>query len=167
MRWVVALRSFGIRGLVGSSLAFLPGCDGSDVTRPSGHIDSIPDAGVFRQSEVDAAPACGGARYGGICWYLAADGQSCEDACAERGGFNAASVSHIGSVEEGGSLERCASVLTALRGNPDVVVKPTVETEGIGCHLYGAAEDRWWLTEPNFDPQATWEKVQIVCGCNE
>jgi hypothetical protein len=152
----------------GIALALLTACDGSDVTRPDRDIDSsLMDADVLRGSDVDAAPACAGTRYEEICWYLAADGQSCEDACAERGGFNAASVSHIGGVAEGGSLERCASVLIALRGQPDAVIKPTVETHGIGCHLYGEAEDRWWLTEPPFDPQATWDKVQIVCGCNE
>lgn len=147
---------------VGFALLMALACQGADVTDG----DASPlEAGA--PPSVDAAPGCRGTRFEEICWYLAADGQSCDDACSARGGFNPESVHLIGSLDQGGSLEQCASVLAMLRGNANAVIQATIEEKGIGCHLYGAAEDRWWLTEPAFEPAATWDKVQIVCGCNE
>lgn len=57
-------------------------------------------------------PACSGALVGGHCWYLGADGQSCTQVCASRGGLNlAATRDYAGS---GGSNAACNSVMNSL-----------------------------------------------------
>lgn len=146
-------------------MAALLGCQPTSEASRAAPMTDAGDGGAARA--VEAGPDCGGTPFSGICWYLAADGESCDSACAVHGGFDPMSAAIIGTPEQGGSLEQCASVLVALRGNPEATVEPTIETHGIGCHLYGSAEHRWWLSEPAFAPDTTWAHVQIVCGCVE
>jgi len=88
-------------------------------------------------------------------WYLGPLDQSCNQVCAIQGGFHSAATAVVGTPAQGGNIEDCTALLTALLGNDDdVVVEGTQGAgNGIGCHLFEAqAGRRWWLTTPDSSP---------------
>jgi len=140
------------------------GTGGNDVD--AGSID----AGVNADAGLDAGPACGGTLRDGICWYLGPVDQTCSQVCANRGGFNSAATSIVGTPAQGGSLDDCSALLQLLLGNADdaVVEGTQVAGNGVGCHLFDAqAGQRWWLTAPDFSPDDDLPGARVVCGCNQ
>lgn len=130
---------------------------------------SAADAAVPFDAGIDAATVCGGALIGGICWYLGAVSESCNQVCSPRGGFDTATIEVIGTEAQGGSLEECNAVLEVLLGPGIAAQSGTQAVEGVGCHLY---EDdgqlfRWWLSAPEFSANASLVGVPLACGCNE
>lgn len=57
-------------------------------------------------------PPCGGVVVGGYCWYTGGYKQSCDAACADRGGCNLEGTRDYAGT--GGTDANCASVLDAL-----------------------------------------------------
>ena len=128
------------------------------------------DAGLTLDATVDAGPTCAGAPLYGICWYVGASDQSCNQVCANRGGFNAAATSVIGTPAQGGNIENCSALMLLLLGNEDdaVIEGTQVAGNGAGCHLFDApAGQRWWLTTPDFSPDVALVGGRLVCGCND
>lgn len=132
---------------------------------------SAADAEVPRDAGLDAARSCGGALLGGICWYLGAAGESCNQVCAPRGGFAPTAIQVVGTDAQGGSPEECSSVLDVLLDEPGVEAQSgTQPAQGVGCHLFeeqSGAPVRWWLSSPAFDADASLVGVPVACGCNE
>lgn len=138
---------------------------------------SPPDAGASAPPPLDAGapppdnqqPACGGALLGGACWYLGELDQTCDDVCAERGGFAPAALAAAGTPAQGGSLEGCTAVLQALGALPGVVTEGFREDGlGFGCHLFvdpSGAATAWWLTAPDLSPTAANPSARLACGC--
>jgi hypothetical protein len=161
----------GTAGSVGTSVG--GGDAGGTPTGRAGGTDADAgtiDAGVEPDGGVDARPDCAGALLGGICWYLGALAQSCNQVCASRGGFNSAATAVIGTPEQGGNIESCSALMELVLGTADdVVVEGTqVDGNGLGCHLFDApAGQRWWLTTPDFSPDVGRDGARVVCGCND
>lgn len=119
-------------------------------------IDAGKDSGVMTRS------CAKGRELGGYCWFLGAKGQSCNMVCAARGGYEP-SLDYIGSLMQGGSLERCDAVLTLLTAPGTTTSGFRTDGRGVGCHLY---EDvRWWLDRPDFSPTASQIKSRLACSC--
>lgn len=146
------------------------GTGGSPSGGMGGNADAgRQDAGGTPDAGGDAGAQCGGTLLDGICWYLGALDQSCNQVCASRAGFNPAAIPVVGTPAQGGTLENCSALLQALLGNDDeaVVEGTQVAGAGVGCHLFDAsAGSRWWLTTPDFSPDVGIVGGQIVCGCN-
>jgi len=162
----------GLGGSAGNGDSSVGGGAGGGPAGGAGGSDAgagSNDAGVPLDAGADAGPGCGGTLLGGICWYLGPLDQSCNQVCATHGGFNSAATAVVGTPAQGGNIEDCTALLTALLGNDDdVVVGGTqVAGNGVGCHLFEAqAGRRWWLTAPDFSPDVGLVGAQIVCGCN-
>jgi hypothetical protein len=128
----------------------------------------IADSGAPADAATDSGRSCAGLLQDDVCWYLSGDGQSCNQACQARGGFDAASLLSIGVPAQGGSVERCSAVLTALLDDAAGAIEMGTRVDvGVGCHLFGEELERWWLTAPPFDPGASAPGIQVACGCNE
>lgn len=56
---------------------------------------------------------CGGTSYGGYCWYLGGNGQSCDAVCASRSGTCNLNGTH-GYAGGGGTAANCNAVLDAM-----------------------------------------------------
>lgn len=114
-------------------------------------------------------PACSGAPLGGVCWYLGELDQTCNAACAIHGGVDPASITFIGTPDQGGSLEACAAILQALGEPPGPVTDGFRDDDlGFGCHLFvdpAGATSAWWLTAPAFAPTVASPSARLVCGC--
>jgi hypothetical protein len=140
-------------------------------------IDGLPDAGLDADAAtgddqtpvvvVSPGPLCAGALVEGICWYLGPEDQSCNEACTDHGGFNAAASAVIGTTAQGGDLNRCSDLFDVLLGSAEeaVVLATQIEGVGVGCHLF--ADTRWWLEAPPFSPAQSLVGAKIVCGCNQ
>jgi hypothetical protein len=126
-----------------------------------------PDAG--NEPVPPLEPECGGALLDGICWYLGGAGEACNDVCATRGGFEPAATAWVGTPAQGGSIESCTAVLSALGELPGLVTEGFREDElGLGCHIFldaAAAASAWWLTAPEFSPAAFATSARLACGC--
>jgi hypothetical protein len=88
-------------------------------------------------------------------------------ACADRGGPDAAAIAIIGSESQGGSREGCRTVLLALGLDEDETVARGSRNDGagVGCHLFGVAQDAWWLSSPDHSASASLPQARIACGC--
>lgn len=125
--------------------------------------DARADAG---DAESEAGLGCAGTTFGGVCWYLGAEGESCSQACMSHGGFDEAALAQIGAVAQGGSLEQCDAILTALTGEQNTTTQGT-NIVGVGCHLFGESQDRWWLESPDFSPDSVLDSARLACGCRQ
>lgn len=153
--------------------AALPDAGGATPDGGSGAGGVVSDGGIGDSAApVDAATeagrSCAGLLQANVCWYLSGDGQSCNQACQAHAGFDVASLLSIGIPAQGGSVERCTALLAALLGNAAGAIQMGTRADvGVGCHLFGAEPQRWWLTDPPFDPAASAPGIQVACGCNE
>ncbi|MDD9939832.1 MAG: hypothetical protein OXU20_02100 [Myxococcales bacterium] len=146
--------------------------------------DPIPDAGMdaavderdaSADSTVPAAAdagadagsmACGGTPVFGLCWYLGAEGQSCDQACAARGGFDWDALAHVGIPNQGGSAAECGTILTALGYATAPTTSTRVDRKGLGCHVWSRTTV-WWIETDAFDPSESVPLASIACACNE
>lgn len=174
-----AIPPFGL----GGSPAGGTGAMGGQSTGDSGAL-TVPDGGSAAggvatggggrdsstppDAATEAGRSCAGLRQDNVCWYLGADGQSCNQTCQTHAGFDVASLLSIGTPAQGGSVERCSALLAALLGNAAGAIQEGTRADvGVGCHLFGAELQRWWLTDPPFEPGASAPAIQVACGCNE
>ena len=127
--------------------------------------DSDSDADTDDDSDSDTAADCGddGVLRFGICWYLGAFGESCNTTCASHGGYASATPEYVGTTSQGGSIEECGELFSALGFTP--AVTSGTNYLGYGCHLWQPSV-QWWLTGPDFDPDAAATGARIICGCN-
>jgi hypothetical protein len=134
----------------------------SDASTPDA---AIPDASTpATDAAADTgASSCAGTRLFQQCWYLASSNVSCNQYCANHGGYDTDTKNYVGTPGQGGSLNNCHDILAAL-GKPSEVTQGTREDPGLGCHLW-QNRDAWWLSSPSFDPNAAYADVSIVCAC--
>jgi hypothetical protein len=127
----------------------------------AGATGSSGDAGT----DAGASPCAGQAVFG-LCWYLAADGVSCNATCSGHGGFDTRGVSYVGTSSQGGSLAACTQILTALAGPGSAVAEGMrADNVTLGCHLW-SDNARWWLSGgPAFDPATAGGSARIACSC--
>jgi len=156
-----------------------PPADMSDTS--SGGLDSgsqdsdtasfAGNAGDAGELPLNAGPGrpCAGVAALAACWYLGKYGESCTQTCGGHGGFDPQTTRLMGVATQGGSIDNCKGVMTALRGTPTIVSNGTRPTgQGIGCHLFGSANPQaWWLRSPDFSPDAAVGNSSLACSCLE
>jgi len=104
----------------------------------------------------------GGESIGGACWYLSAEGASCDTACSGRGGYNSATRTYAGS---DGSNANCEAVMNALLGvNGVAVTDGDFGVGGLGCGENSNSRFREILTPTTSD--ASFGIVKRACACN-
>lgn len=137
--------------------------------------DAAQDAGTdaSQDAAMDAAvdasmPACGGERVFGLCWYLAKASTSCNQECSSKGGFDTRALQYVGTPNQGGSLDECTEILTALGHPATVIAAMRSDGQGLGCHVWGSTNDNYWLVSPPFSPSIaapSGTAVRIACSC--
>ena len=90
-------------------------------------------------------PSCSGASVGGYCWYLSAQGASCDTACAAHGGYNAATLTYAGS---GAALRNAPLCLMPSRPQVLVVRNQLHRHQWKGCSVTFSPIIRWWTNTP-------------------
>jgi hypothetical protein len=133
----------------------------------------VADGGRIRDAGADAArpardagalPACAGTRVHDLCWYLGAQGASCDQACSGKGGYDARGTALVGTAPQGGSLGACAQVLAALGYTGPVFLGLRSDGIGLGCHLWES--DGWWLEAmADLSSTASIPVVSRACAC--
>ncbi len=154
-------------GSSGSSGSGGSGQGGNGATGAGGDLDAGADArDAAPDPPLDAGSICSGTLLDELCWYLGEAGESCTQTCAERGGYDEAGTSIIGSDDQGGSVDQCKLILDALL---DVEADPNDDNDenGLGCHLRGNDEDRVWIENTDFSPDESANDARIACSCVE
>lgn len=120
-----------------------------------------PDGGAHEQEASD----CAGARVLGLCWYLGAGGENCNEACASHDGFDERSLSLVGLSGQGGSFQACTEVMAGLGQQPPIYGYRT-DPYSIGCHVFPDGSS-WWLNDAShpFGPEDRYASVRIACAC--
>ena len=108
---------------------------------------------------------CNGAEVFGLCWYLGNAGQTCDQACASRGGFDATSSAYVGGTGQGGSVAECGAVLTALGHAAPAGASTRGDGVGLGCHVWSGTS--YWLRDDTFGPDQSMPPASIACACND
>jgi hypothetical protein len=117
------------------------------------------------QSEAGAPGSCAGVALHGACWYLGELGQSCTVVCDAHGGSASDAASFVGVPAQGGSLAKCAELLSALGDGEKPTEATRSDDSGVGCHIY--ATKSYWLSSPTYTPSAHLGVAKLVCGCLE
>lgn len=157
----------GSGGAAGASGTGGSGQGGNGAAGAGADQDAGPDAADAAPAPApDAAPVCGGTLIDELCWHLGEAGESCNEVCAQRGGYDERGTPIIGSDNQGGSLEQCTIILEALL-NEAADTNDDNDNVGLGCHLRGNDEDRVWLDEPDFSPDESSDDARIACSCIE
>jgi len=107
---------------------------------------------------------CSGVLHANICWYLGAQGSSCQQACASHGQPASGAASHVGTAMQGGSLAECGVILGLLgiSGTPST----SFGLDGLGCFVR-ANGNSFWFSLPNFSATASQANAKLVCGCTQ
>ncbi|MBN1653953.1 MAG: hypothetical protein JXA30_09270 [Deltaproteobacteria bacterium] len=139
--------------------------DASEDAPPDAAVpDSSDGAQGTDSSATETGPTtCGGTVVFGRCWYLTEVTISCNQHCADHGGYDSETPQYVGTPSEGGSLDECSQILTAL-GYSQTVAEGT-NIHGYGCHVWSS--DAWWLRSPEFDPAFSGAPARIACACNQ
>jgi len=143
----------------------------ADAAMVMGDAGSLSDAS---SGVVDAggpsstgSSACDGTSELGLCWYLGPPSWSCNQACANHGGFDFRAVRHVGTSRQGGTLRACAVVMAAL-GHRGPSAPSMRDDVGLGCHVW-ADGVAYWLDSPspNFEADASGapDPARIACAC--
>jgi hypothetical protein len=104
----------------------------------------------------------GGAAVNGVCWYYAADNQSCTSMCSTHGGYNSATLTYAGS---GGSAINCATVMDAI-GAPASAVTSQVCGLALGCMYDAATPGRFFCSGPATNASDAYIGGRRACACN-
>jgi hypothetical protein len=135
--------------------------------------DTGSDTGTSKDTDTDTGAVtknCGdGVFHFGTCWYKGKANQSCNDVCADKGGYDPVTPNYVGTPEQGGSYEECVELFKAL-GYGDYSVIPIVRVDfGFGCYEwgYGGVYALYYLirTSQEFSPSYKSPNALIVCGC--
>jgi len=140
--------------------------DGDSDGDADSDTDTDTDADGDTDSDTDSDVDCGdGALLFGICWFLGATGQDCNTVCGSQGGYSDQTPSHVGTVGQGGSLEDCGQIFSALGYDGAVNAGYRDDDLGLGCHRWNDGV-LWWLENyPEFEPVDSHDGAQIACGC--
>ena len=124
------------------------------------------DAGVLDGGHDAGAMSCGGRVVFGLCWYLGASGDSCNEACSRNGGFDPRAIEYVGTSNQGGSLAECTQVMRAFGIAATVGEGKRSDDLGAGCHLWTDGAP-WWLDDPSerFAAGEDASGVRIACAC--
>lgn len=126
-----------------------------------------PDAGGADAGGHDAGIlGCGGRVVFGLCWYLGATGDSCNETCSRNGGFDLRAIEYVGTSSQGGSLAECTQIMRAFGIAGTVGEGKRSDNLGAGCHLWTDGAP-WWLDDPSerFGPGEDLSGVRIACAC--
>jgi hypothetical protein len=114
----------------------------------------------------DAVPAPCEATTGGFCWFLGAEGESCDTVCANNGRlYDSATETYAGS---GGTDGNCEDVWAALGGPGDYtnLVSCSVGNGCSGLHLTIPIEvDVFTRCTPSTTAAASSATVKRACAC--
>lgn len=137
--------------------------DGAGPGDAGGEDAAAVDAGG-RDAGTDAGIACSGEVVLGLCWYLGAAGDSCNQTCSSHGGFDTRTASYVGTTSQGGSQSECMQLIAVLWGAGTVGEGMRADSNGFGCHVWtdGAL---WWLATPSFTPNVSGTGIRVVCAC--
>jgi hypothetical protein len=127
--------------------------------------DGGPDGDADGDADTDADGGdawCAGAAVGDSCWYFGAPDASCEDACAEHGGFDIATQDYAGS---DGTDANCTEVLESLGATGGTVLPLYDSGTGVGCMTYFGS--RYRVSDPATTADATYVGAQRACACLE
>lgn len=109
--------------------------------------------------------SCEGAKVGGYCWYLGADGADCDSTCLNHGGYNNATLTYAAV---NNSQANCLAVLNAISAPGTSLLGGGNSTcTGTGCYYYGGASGRIHCTSPAATSSATLALAERACACNE
>jgi hypothetical protein len=125
-----------------------------------------PTGGTAGLAGSTGTTACAGVRYSGICWYLGAQGSSCQQVCTDHGQPATNAASYIGTTTQGGSISQCKTLLGLLGINSAPVNGTRSDGRGLGCHWF-TKTTAWWLSAPNFNAASSEANSQLVCGCTQ
>lgn len=108
------------------------------------------------------AQVCPSAFVGGACWFLAKQGEGCDDVCANEGlSYDDATRLLVGS---SGTDENCGLVLDALGAGGSGNSSPDTCKAGYGC-LVGVSGDRKRCTSPDTIAPPVRPHSQRACAC--
>lgn len=118
----------------------------------------------------DGTCAPDGIVVGGGCWYIGNIGQSCDDVCATRGGYNALTATYAGS---SGTDSNCHNLLTPLApGYPSMPPENFASDEcggfPVGCYAAysgGSLVSAGRCHEPTTSSGAYPGIVRRICAC--
>jgi hypothetical protein len=106
----------------------------------------------------------GGVEVGGVCWFLAASGDSCDTTCSDQGlPYSQTTLTFAGSA---GTSANCNAVLDALR-----VVGTDYDDLpcgiGQGCSFFSAGPSRFRCISPPTTSDAAPAEEQRACACGQ
>jgi hypothetical protein len=151
------LSTGGVTGTGGTG-----GSGGNGDARGGEGGSSGADAGA-----ADTNNACAGLGVGGICWYLGAQGWSCQQFCASHGQPAPAAATYVGSTHQGGGILKCAILLGLLGVSGTPQTGSRTDGLGFGCHLFVQDGSTYWLSSPDFSVTASGATARLVCGCTQ
>lgn len=139
-------------------LAILSSCGQTGGSAPN------PNASAGSTGSGDSTVTCGsgGSVVNGVCWYYAADNQSCTALCATRGGYNAATLTYAGSA---GSAANCLAVMDAI-GAPGGAITSQGCGVAVGCVFDSATPGRFLCTSPATNAGDAYLGGRRACACN-
>jgi hypothetical protein len=141
--------------------------DAATTTQTDASLAPRPDAAAATAPDAATSLPCGGSRVLGLCWYFSDPETSCNDSCSSRGGFDSRATQYVGTTSQGGSVDACRQILTAL-GKPGSVVTATRDDNlGLGCHVWTDGT-RYWLDDPSplFMPALVAPpQASVACAC--
>lgn len=122
------------------------------------------NGGKVPSSISPSSNSCDGNLVADACWYLGNNGESCDDVCADHGGYNQATLTFAGSE---GNVNNCNQVADEISMGGSTVTNSTSCYYGYGClyDLYSSARIR--CTDVSTDASAAIVGVQRACACNE
>ena len=95
---------------------------------------------------------------GGYCWYLAQLGESCDQTCVERGGYDAATATFAGA-----DNANCESVMDALNAPGSGFGGALAWNYNSGCFVMSTSRFRDTSTTTSSGAQAS---IRRACACN-
>ena len=116
------------------------------------------------------APTCNGTSYGGYCWYLTAQNQSCDQICAAHAGVNVVGTNAYGA---GGSDAQCAALMTQLHPGintwgvslRNIPLCDAAANYGWGCYMVTNLNTAYRCEYP-LRTDTAFFNTQRACACN-
>ena len=96
-------------------------------------------------------------------WYLSKPGESCEQVCANHGGYNDATRTVAGS--DGSSLKCQLTFLGISKGTVGFEYLKECPTAGLGCYIKNGKKIRCGMPSNPTTAEASAEGVERACSC--
>ncbi len=140
------------------SLVFFSSCGQTGGSAPNPNdSNSTPSSG-----STNLTCGSGGVAVGGVCWYYAADNESCTSACSSHGGYNSATLTYAGSA---GTAANCLAVMNAL-GVPGGAITSQGCGVAVGCMYDAPTPGRFLCTSPATNAGDAYVGGRRACACN-